>query len=238
MKIKGIIILAVAVTILLGSCAKNAIQSTKIKTEMDSVSYAIGVMEYMNISTALDSVDLNLILMARGMLDAKDEKPEMTQDEANVILNTFFGKRQSAEAAKQAEANKSLYKDYIAENEKFLAQNKEREGITVTPSGIQYEVIKMGTGEKPTAESTVKVNYTGTTIDGNVFDSTVGKEPAVFPLAGVIPGWTEAVQLMPVGSKFKIYLPAELAYGANGAGEAIKPFSTLIFEVELLEIVK
>jgi FKBP-type peptidyl-prolyl cis-trans isomerase len=238
MKIKGIMILSVTLTILLGSCAKNAIQSTKMKTEMDSISYAIGVMEYMNLNTALDSIDLNLILMAKGMLDSKDEKTEMTEDEARVILNTYFGKLQSDQAAKEAEANKSLYKDYIEENEKFLAQNKEREGITVTPSGLQYEVIKMGTGDKPTAESTVRVHYTGSTIDGNEFDSSRKGEPAEFPLANVIPGWTEALQLMPVGSRFMVWLPSELAYGPNGAGDAIKPFSTLVFDVELIGIVK
>ena len=134
---------------------------------------------------------------------------------------------------------KDLYKDYIAQNEAFLAKNKEKEGVQTTPSGLQYEVIKMGTGPKPTAESTVKVHYVGTLIDGTEFDSSVKRnEPATFPVVGVIPGWTEALQLMPVGSKFKLCIPQNLAYGATGAGEVIKPYSTLIFEVELLEIVK
>ena len=112
-------------------------------------------------------------------------------------------------AAKKAELDKVSYKDYIDQNEAFLATNKEKAGVTTTASGLQYEVIKMGTGPKPTAESTVKVHYVGTLIDGTEFDSSVKRnEPAHFPVSGVIPGWTEALQLMPVGSKFKLYLPA------------------------------
>jgi FKBP-type peptidyl-prolyl cis-trans isomerase len=150
-----------------------------------------------------------------------------------------MNKRESVKAARKAEVNKVKYKDYIDQNEAFLAKNKGKAGVTTTASGLQYEVIKMGTGTKPTAQNTVKVNYVGTLIDGTEFDSSVKRnQPATFPVSNVIPGWTEALQLMPVGSKFKLYLPAAIAYGANGAGEVIKPFSTLIFEVELLEIVK
>ncbi|MDQ1296692.1 MAG: FKBP-type peptidyl-prolyl cis-trans isomerase FklB, partial [Bacteroidota bacterium] len=125
------------------------------------------------------------------------------------------------------------------QNNDFLTKNKEKTGVIVTPSGLQYEVITMGSGPMPTAESTVKVHYVGTLIDGTEFDSSYKRNsPAEFPVTGVIPGWTEALQLMPVGSKFRIVLPESIAYGANGAGDLIKPFSTLIFEVELLEIVK
>jgi FKBP-type peptidyl-prolyl cis-trans isomerase FklB len=117
--------------------------------------------------------------------------------------------------------------------------NKDKAGVIVTESGLQYEVIKMGTGPKPTTENTVKVHYVGTLIDSTEFDSSFKRnQPAEFPVSGIIPGWTEALKLMPVGSKFKLYVPESLAYGANGAGELIKPFSTLVFEVELLEIVK
>lgn len=237
MKIKGIVVLAVAVTLILGSCAKNAVQGSKIKSDMDSLSYAFGVFYYNALSA--DSVDLDPILIAKAMMDGKAGDSKMTEDEARAIIMKFVNQRETAMAAKQAEANKTLYKDYIEENEKFLADNKTKAGVNVTESGLQYEVIKMGTGAKPTANSTVKVHYTGTTIDGKVFDSSLQRnEPAEFPLSGVISGWTEAVQLMPVGSKFKVYLPAALAYGANGAGEAIKPYSTLIFEIELLDIVE
>jgi FKBP-type peptidyl-prolyl cis-trans isomerase FklB len=151
----------------------------------------------------------------------------------------FINKREAKKAEKQAELNKVTFKDYIEQNEAFLTKNKDKAGVTITASGLQYEVIKMGTGPKPTAQSTVKVHYVGTLIDGTEFDSSIKRnQPAQFPVSGVIPGWTEALQLMPVGSKFKLYIPQSIAYGAKGAGEKIKPYSTLIFEVELLEIVK
>jgi FKBP-type peptidyl-prolyl cis-trans isomerase FklB len=173
------------------------------------------------------------------MMEAEKEKAKMTEDIARGVIISFVTERQAEMAERQAEQDKVLYKDYIAENEAFLEKNKEKEGVTVTPSGLQYEVIKMGSGNKPTINSTVKVHYVGTLIDGTEFDSSVARgEPAQFPLSGVISGWTEALQLMPVGSKFRIYLPQELAYGGNQAGDKIKPFSTLIFDVELLEIVE
>ena len=152
---------------------------------------------------------------------------------------TFINAREKAKMAKRAEENKVNFKEYIDQNEKFLADNKGKSGVTTTASGLQYEVVKMGNGPKPTTESMVKVHYTGTLIDGTEFDSSVKRnEPAQFPVSGVIPGWTEALQLMPVGSKFKLYIPQDLAYGENGAGDIIKPYSTLIFDVELLEIIK
>ena len=169
----------------------------------------------------------------------KTVKPLMADDIARSYIMVFINEREAKKAQKKAELDKETYKDYIAQNEAFLAKNKEKAGVTTTASGLQYEVIKMGTGPKPTAESTVKVNYVGTLIDGTEFDSSIKRnEPAQFPVSGVIPGWTEALQLMPVGSKFKLFLPQSIAYGATGAGEVIKPYSTLIFEVELLEIIK
>jgi len=122
--------------------------------------------------------------------------------------------------------------------ELFLAENAKKDGITVTDSGLQYEIITAGTGEKPTATSRVKTHYHGTLIDGTVFDSSVQRgEPIDFPVNGVIAGWTEALQLMPVGSKWRLYIPHNLAYGERGAGAGIAPFSALIFDVELLDIV-
>ena len=236
MKLKGLFALTAVIALLVSSCGMNSVKSAKLKTENDTLSYAIALNIYNQL--AADSISLNPAIVAKAFIDSKNGKALMTEEEINAFMQAYVAKRQQVEAAKQEEVNKTLFKDYIAENEKFLADNKLKAGVNVTPSGIQYEVIKMGTGEKPTAESTVKVHYSGTLIDGTVFDSSVGKEPAEFPLSSVIPGWTEAVQLMPVGSKFRIWLPSELAYGSNGAGEAIKPFSTLIFEVELLEIVK
>ena len=237
MKIKGLIILSMSMAIILGSCAKNAIQSAKIKTKTDSLSYAFGIVNYNALVS--DSLDLNPMLVAKAMLDGKSGKPVMSDEIARGYIMVFINQREDDRASKQAEADKVLYKDYIEANEAFLVKNKEKNGVTVTPSGLQYEVVKMGTGQKPTVESTVKVHYVGTLIDGTEFDSSVKTGvPAQFPLSGVIPGWTEALQLMPVGSKFIIYLPENLAYGANGAGDLIKPYSTLIFEVELLEIIQ
>lgn len=237
MKIKGLIVITAAVALMLGSCAKQSITNAKLKTNADSLSYAFGIYNFNQLQA--DSLRLNPIIVAKAMLDSQNEKPEMTDEIARGVIMSFLTERQAEMAERQAEQDKLLYKDYIAENEAFLAKNKEKSGVTVTPSGLQYEVIKMGTGNKPTINSTVKVHYVGTLIDGTEFDSSVKRgEPAQFPLAGVISGWTEALQLMPVGSKFRIYLPQDLAYGSNPPGEPIKPFSTLVFEVELLDIVE
>ena len=237
MKIKGLFILTGIVAIMLGSCAKNTISNVKMKTKEDSLSYAFGIVNFNALQS--DSLKLDARIVAKAMLDGEKGNPEMSDEIARGFIMSFVTARQADQAAKQAEQDKLLYQDYIAENEAFLAKNKEKSGITVTPSGLQYEVIKMGTGAKPTGASTVKVHYVGTLIDGTEFDSSVKRgEPAQFPVSGVIAGWTEALQLMPVGSKFRLYLPQELAYGSQQAGDAIKPYSTLVFEVELLEIVQ
>jgi FKBP-type peptidyl-prolyl cis-trans isomerase FklB len=237
MKIKGIVVLLVALAMTIGSCSQNSIKSVKIKTSSDTLSYAFGIVYYNALKT--DSIDLDPVVMAKAMMDAKEGKPLMEDDIARGQIMVYINQREAERQVKEAEANKALYKDYIQQNAEFLAKNKEKQGVTVTPSGLQYEVVKLGSGPKPTAESTVKVNYVGTLIDGTEFDSSVKRnEPATFPVSGVIPGWTEALQLMPVGSKFKLYLPDSLAYGSSQAGDMIKPFSTLIFEVELLEIVQ
>ncbi len=228
--------MAIVLAVMLGSCAKQSLSNAKMKTREDSLSYAFGIVNYNALQA--DSLKLNARIVAKAMLDGENGNPEMSDEIARGFIMSFVTERQAAQAERQAEQDKLLYKDYIAENEAFLSKNKEKSGVTVTPSGLQYEVIKMGTGSKPTAASTVRVHYTGTFIDGTGFESSVtAGQPVEFPVSGVISGWTEALQLMPVGSKFKLYIPQDLAYGAQGR-EGIKPFSTLIFEVELLDILQ
>jgi FKBP-type peptidyl-prolyl cis-trans isomerase FklB len=237
MKFKGLVVLTAVIAIITGSCGQNAIQGTKILTEKDSLAYAFGIVNYNALAT--DSLDLNPMVVAKAMFDGKNKKAILNDETARAVIMKFINRRESEKAAKKAETDKILYKDWVLQNEDFLTKNKEKQGVTVTPSGLQYEVIKMGNGQKPVSENTVKVNYTGTLIDGTEFDSSVKRnEPATFPVGNIIPGWKESLLLMPVGSKFKVYIPQNLAYGAVGAGEKIKPYSTLIFEIELLEIVK
>jgi len=155
----------------------------------------------------------------------------MTAQDAQAYLQSTMQKRQQAKLSEQFKDNKTA-------GEKFMAENKNKAGVITTASGLQYEVIKKGTGALPTDSSSVKVHYHGTLLDGTVFDSSVNRnEPAVFGVNQVIPGWTEALKLMPVGSKYKLYIPQQLAYGDKDQG-TIKPFSTLVFEVELLGIEK
>jgi FKBP-type peptidyl-prolyl cis-trans isomerase len=231
----SLIALTVVVTIIFASCSSN--KNVKIKTKQDSLAYAFGIYNYNALMQ--DSVVLNPDIIAQAMRDGADGKAIMEDMDARTFIMTFFNDRERVRAEQKATLDKELYKDYITQNQQFLEKNKEREGVQVTPTGLQYEVIKMGTGPKPKLESTVKVHYVGTLIDGTEFDSSVKRgEPAEFPLANVIPAWTEALQLMPVGSKFKLFIPENLAYGPEARGEVIKPYSTLIFEVELLEIVQ
>lgn len=233
---KGLIILTTGIALMLTSCG-TSVKNAKISTKEDSLAYAFGIVNYNQLS--LDSLFLNPTLVAKAMIDGKENKAGMTDEAARAFIYAFITKREAEKAAKKALLDKEVYKEYINQNEAFLASNKSKPGVTTTASGLQYEVIKMGKGPMPTPENTVKVNYVGTLIDGSEFDSSIKRgTPAEFSVGGVITGWTEALQLMPVGSKFKLYLPQSIAYGATGAGDVIKPYSTLIFEVELLEILK
>jgi FKBP-type peptidyl-prolyl cis-trans isomerase len=197
---------------------------------MDKVSYFIGT----NIGGQFKSQGINVEFTAfqEGIQDAMAGKePKYSREELMAAMQAFQDQMQ-VEAARKAEAAK-------ADGEKFLADNGKREGVITTASGLQYEVIKAGTGAKPAATDKVKVHYHGTLLDGKVFDSSVDRgEPVEFPVQGVIKGWVEALQLMPVGSKWKLFIPSELAYGKQGAGGDIGPDAALIFEVELLDIVK
>lgn len=204
--------------------------SQNYTSSSDIVSYGIG--RQMGDQLASDPFDgVNAEAVAAGVLDA-------LQGTASPIDDAAFGKAfqeiNDIMQAKQAEMSKVA----AAEGEAFLAENAKKDGIIVTESGLQYEIITEGSGEKPTAESTVSTHYHGTLIDGTVFDSSVERgQPAQFPVNRVIAGWTEALQMMPTGSKWRLYIPHDLAYGAQGSGGKIAPYSALVFDVELLEIV-
>ncbi len=198
-----------------------------LKTQKDKLSYAIGMQVGGTISRQGIEVDPNVLL--EGLKDAMAGKPIMTEEDVRATMMQL----QSDMLAKQKQAGEANKK----EGEAFLAANKAKPGVVTLPDGLQYTVIKEGTGPKPSASDTVTVNYRGTLINGKEFDSSYKRgEPAKFPVNGVIKGWTEALQLMPVGSKWQLFIPAELAYGERGAGADIAPNSTLIFEVELLSI--
>ena len=168
----------------------------------------------------------------------KNQSTAISKMDANMLIQTKAEEMQALAQASKDEELKVQYADNVKEGETFLAENGKKEGVVTLPSGLQYEIIKEGKGETPTESSQVKVHYHGTLIDGTVFDSSVDRgEPTQFGVTQVIAGWTEALQLMPVGSKWKLYIPQDLAYGSRDTG-TIKPFSTLIFDVELLEIVK
>jgi FKBP-type peptidyl-prolyl cis-trans isomerase len=214
------------------SCQQGGPANVKMETSVDSVSYAIGILVGANNKKQLESApgsdEMSMEIMAAAFRSASmEEETKITEEEANALVQKFFAQAGEREAQANLEAGN-----------KFLEENKAREGVTTTESGLQYEVLTEGTGAKPTAADQVRVHYHGTLIDGTVFDSSVDRgEPAVFGVGQVIPGWTEALQLMPVGSKWKVYLPSDIAYGERGAGGDIGPNSALIFEVELLEIV-
>lgn len=193
------------------------------------VSYGVGrQMGEQLLSNPFEGIDAAAV--AAGVADALNANPSAV---ATADLEAAFAEISQRMRAKEAERSQVL----AAEGEKFLAENAGKPGITVTESGLQYEVVVAGSGPTPTASARVKTHYHGTLINGQVFDSSYDRgQPIDFAVNGVIAGWTEALQLMPVGSKWRLYIPQHLAYGARGAGAAIAPYSTLIFDVELLEI--
>lgn len=204
----------------------NVTYAQKMKNEIDTVSYALGASVANNLKKE-GMTEYNSEAFKKGFEDAFSEKgPSIPQAEMDQMINTYFTNLRNAK-----------FEKVKAENAQFLEENKKREGVTVLPSGLQYEVITMGEGTKPAATDKVTTHYHGTLIDGTVFDSSVERgQPIQFPVNGVISGWQEALQLMPVGSKWKLYIPYDLAYGPNGQGPKIGPYATLIFEVELISI--
>ena len=201
-----------------------------LKTTKDKVSYTLG----MNLGKQLkqSDVEIDLSLYAQGVKDALAGKPLLTEDQARDIMKAFSEEMQTKKLEKQkteGEANKKA-------GEAFLAENKKKEGITTTASGLQYKIETKGTGKLPASTDTVSCHYRGTLIDGTEFDSSYKRgEPAKFPVTGVIKGWIEALQMMPVGSKWKLFIPGDLAYGDKGR-PSIPPNSTLLFDIELIGI--
>ena len=213
------------------TAAKTAAPLT-LKTQKDKLSYAIG----MNIGQSMkkDSLDIEPAIVERGLKDAiSGAKPLMTDEEAKAVMTEIRAemmKKKETEAQQAGQTNK-------AAGQQFLAANKAKPGVVTLPSGLQYKILKEGTGPKPTATDTVVCNYRGTLINGTEFDSSYkGGQPATFPVNGVIKGWTEVLQLMPVGSKWQVFVPSDLAYGERSPAPEIGPNSTLIFEIDLLSI--
>jgi FKBP-type peptidyl-prolyl cis-trans isomerase FklB len=220
------------VCLLLMSCGGG--KKAELKNDMDSVSYAIGLD--VGRTFQRQGIEVTPDAFMQGLKDASDTsgKPMMTDEQIQSCMMAF----QQKMIAKQQEKMQQQSGAATAEGEKFLAENKSKPGVVTTASGLQYKVIKAGSGKKPKASNEVKVHYRGSLINGTEFDNSYKRgEPVTFPVGGVIPGWTEVLQLMPVGSKWEVYIPASLGYGNNAAGP-IPPGSTLVFEVELLAIVK
>ena len=238
MKKISVLVATAIVAMGITSCG-NSHKSASLKTAADSVSYAIGISTgagYKENLKTLPGDPANVDDLIAGFIQAikgDSSAMKMTPQAAQAYMQTYFMEASTRDAKKTKE-----------EGEKFLNENKTKKDVITTESGLQYQVVTEGTGEKPTAEDKVKVHYTGTLLDGTKFDGTVFDssvergEPAEFGVGQVIKGWTEVLQLMPAGSKYIVWIPSELAYGERGAGGDIKPNSTLKFEIELLEIVK
>lgn len=220
------IILAVLAMTLLPATA----QKSKLITPEDSLSYALGVANYKYYIA--DSINISTKMFTKGMTDASRDKALMNDTTASAFIVKYMQRREKERLMIE-------YGPQIEAGRKFLSENGKAEGVVTLPSGLQYKVVTQGTGATPGPEDIVKVQYTGTTISGTKFDSSYDRgEPASFRVSNVIRGWVEGLQLMQEGSKYMLYIPSDLAYGERGAGSIIKPFETLIFEVELLGIIK
>jgi len=226
------LLLSVVLGVVLLVSQANAEEKKALQTAKEKQSYSIGA----DIGSKLksQSIDIDTDLFSQGLKDAfSGGKLLLTEQEMKDTLTAL----QKELMEKQAERNKQLGEKNKKEGEAFLSENKKKEGVKTLPSGLQYKVIKEGTGKTPKAEDTVVTNYRGTLIDGTEFDSSLKRgQPATFPVKGVIPGWTEALQLMKEGSKWELFIPSNLAYGERGAGGVIGPNATLIFEIELISV--
>ena len=200
---------------------------------MDKLSYALGLGIGRQLSQ-MGANDLNAADFAQAVKDMIDGKePQVPAAEAQQIVEDFFQKQEEKQRAEAAEK----YKGAKSEGEKYLSENAKKEGVVTLPSGLQYQVLKEGNGKSPKATDKVVCHYEGMLIDGTMFDSSIQRgEPATFPLNGVIAGWTEGLQLMKEGGKYRFFIPYQLGYGERGAGASIPPFATLVFDVELIEV--
>lgn len=229
MNLKKSLLPVLAAAFIVASCnAQNKkTDNTKMSSTIDSVSYGLGVAIGNNLkNSGFDS--LKVELMSQALSDVFAGKATMKQEEADKIIQGYM-----------MEKEKMKGEDNLKKGQAFLDANKSKDGVKTTASGLQYIVMKEGAGAKPTLNDKVTTHYHGTLTDGTVFDSSVERgQPASFPVSGVIPGWTEALQMMTVGSKYKLFVPANLGYGERGAGGKIGPNSVLIFEVELISIDK
>lgn len=232
-----------AIVISLASCNNQTSTLKSLDSEIDSVSYALGMDMGLKIKMNFDDINQNAYV--QGMKNGIDSTNMLLDSKGlTTVINTYFQKKQQEKMKEQQEAAAIKAETDFSESkvagEKFLEENKTKDGVISTESGLQYIVMKEGSGEKPLATSKVKVHYHGTLVDGTIFDSSVDRgTPSEFFANQVIKGWTEGLQLMAVGSKYKFFIPQELGYGATPrAGGKIKPFDVLVFEVELLEIVQ
>ena len=232
MRIAGIAVLVVVLVACQGNTQEKAQEKVVVKTQKDSVSYCIGMDIAKNFKR--QSIDIDPGILAQAIKDVlAGGKTVVTDDQAQEVLAAY----QSRMMASQEERSKVLGEKNKKEGDAFLAENKNKPGVKTTASGLQYKVITAGTGPKPKEDQTVSVNYRGTLIDGTEFDSSYKRgTPSSHPVKGWIKGWTEALLLMPVGSKWQLVVPPDLGYGSQGAGQAIGPNATLIFEVELLSV--
>src|SRR5689334_13019724 len=222
---KSLLIASATVLLVLPLSAQE--KSAPLKDQKDKVSYSIGVNIGMNLSR--QKVPINADALSAGVRDGIAGKPQMTDAEMKETMTAF--EKDMMEKQKEAGEKNAV------DGTKYLEENKKKEGVKTTPSGLQYKSLKEGTGPQPKATDTVTVNYRGTLIDGTEFDSSYKRgEPATFPLNGVIKGWTEGLQLMKKGSKYQFFIPSTLAYGERSPGAGIPANSTLIFEVELLDV--
>ncbi len=241
MKDSRLVILLVTGIFVMASCSNGYKYSMKkLKTREDTASYYLGIAY----GTSMKQENVDHIFQAdafgKGANDAiESDTMPVSLMEIQLFLNTYFSEIQQEQQVLREEELALEYEDYIAENKAYLEENAKKDSVVTLPNGLQYIILEEGSGPRPAGTDEIKFHYTGWLIDGTVFDSSYDRgEPAVFPVNGLIPGWSEIIKMMPVGSKWKVWVPADLAYGSSSPqGSNIIPFSTLIFEIDLIEII-